>query len=72
MADGVPDGGPLGAFAAFAAAAVGEGQLPTAARAAQLDVRDGAQTVRPWQRWWQRTPAYRLLPSPEVIPEPLR
>lgn len=29
-------------------------------------------TVRPWQRWWQRTPAYRLLPSPEVTPEPLR
>lgn len=29
-------------------------------------------TVRPWQRWWQPTPAYRLLPSPEVAPEPLR
>ncbi|GGR68005.1 hypothetical protein GCM10008959_32610 [Deinococcus seoulensis] len=25
-------------------------------------------TVRPWQRWWQRTPAKRLTPSPEVTP----
>lgn len=29
-------------------------------------------TVRPWQCCWKRTPAKRLLPSPEVIPEPLR
>ncbi|MGM9323058.1 hypothetical protein [Deinococcus aquaticus] len=29
-------------------------------------------TVRPWQRWWQRTPAKRLTPTAEVTPEPLR
>ena len=29
-------------------------------------------TVRPWQRWWQPTSAYRLIPSLEVTPEPLR
>lgn len=29
-------------------------------------------TVRPWQRWRQPTPACRLIPSPEVTPEPLR